>query len=235
MAGPPLLWKPSDVLIASCSCVDATDGHWTFQMSIQHFLKGAWVSWNGAHRKSGCTKLFPQILKVGKLLDIRHIAGPLQFKKVFAILIASCSSVDGIAGHHTLQVNVYNVSKACTLLVHSKGTLINSCSTTLWWSGCLANMAGPLQLRVSKTSDVLIASCSYVDATIGSLRIPNDHSTFLKSAHVSWNGAHRKSGKWLDIGRLAGPLQFIKVFTILIASCSSVDCIAGHQTLQVNV
>jgi hypothetical protein len=59
-----------------------------------------------------------------------HLAGPLQFIKTLAVLIALCSRVDGIAGHHTLQVNVKNVLKARTL--HSKGAHLNSRSITLW-------------------------------------------------------------------------------------------------------
>jgi hypothetical protein len=55
-------------------------------------------------------------------------------------LIALCNRVDGIADHHTLQVNVQNISKARTL--HSNGAhkthVLSHCGEVVAWGTWLA-------------------------------------------------------------------------------------------------
>jgi hypothetical protein len=67
MAGALQLSKTSDVLSASCNCVGATAGHYTFQMIIQQVSKAREYLEMVHTEKSGRPKLPPQIFKVGEI------------------------------------------------------------------------------------------------------------------------------------------------------------------------
>ena len=116
MAGLLQFSKTSTVLIASHSCANGNADHHTLQGNIHNVTKACAAHWNGAYRNLSCVAV--------KLLHGAHGAGQLQFSKTSTVLIASRSCTDGDAGHHTVQGNIENVSKA--RILHWNGAHRNS-------------------------------------------------------------------------------------------------------------